>query len=121
MFRVGRIEVRRALRRRQVQRVRRHHREARFGEGEAVEIKRTGDEWPGVAAELLDIGVGRLIGWFDDAAKPRIIIARERRVRREGFGDTENLIEPPGELVDHHDRALLFADAAKLRLHVLFQ
>src|SRR3954451_7932352 len=116
---VGRIEMRRPLRRSQLRRLHRHHREAGFEEIEYVDVEGARDELRGTLARLFGIGVRGRVGGREDASKARIVIG-VARIRGQRLRYFENVLERAAEIVDHDDRALTVSEAPKLSSHADF-
>jgi hypothetical protein len=75
---VGRVEMRRSLRRNQLRRLQRHHREAGFEEIEDVDVEGVCDELRCALARLLGIGVRSRVGGRENAPMARVVIGMPR-------------------------------------------
>src|SRR3954471_17995021 len=117
MLLVRGVEVRRALRGRQLVRLPGDDREARFQEVKSLDLESATNELRRGSADILDIIVGCPVCRVNDAPHAWVVIT-VGRVRGEVSRDLQDRLQRAAELVDDDDGALAVTHAEELRFHV---
>lgn len=108
---IGRIEMRRTLRRGQGGGRGGDHREAALDPVEAVHLERAADERRDRLEQCGRIVVRRAVSRRQDASDAGIIAVRYARKGPERSGEIDDAIDVAGSIVDDDDRALTATDA----------